>query len=279
MTGWLFVLPQLVLVAALVLLPLGRVIYLSFMQYDGFTDPVFIGLQNYLDLIVWKDFQRQVLNTFLLVLALPLWVLLPFTLAALSHDHPRKAWLRFFFLLPGILPAVVVGMIFRMVLSDRGPANELLRALGLPGVPWLSNDPLVLATVALVIAWGMMGSGVMFYSAGLSALPRERVEAAILDGANWWDLVRHIYWPATIPVTRFWSMILVLATVTTFYPWIVGLTRGGPGIASSTIDHAVFLAGMGSSRLGLAAAMAVVGVLAIIVILGLVTQLSPKERG
>jgi ABC-type sugar transport system permease subunit len=101
----------------------------------------------------------------------------------------------------------------------------------------------------------------------LSAISSSYIEAAILDGARWHQLVWHIYRPALRPVTRFWILLLTVGTVTSFFPWIYGLTQGGPGIASTTLDFQVYVSGIQDGRLGLGSAIAVVGILLILVLL------------
>jgi ABC-type sugar transport system permease subunit len=123
-----------------------------------------------------------------------------------------------------------------------------------------------------------MGTGVLLNTAGLSSLSRDYVEAALVDGARWRQLVWHIYRPALGPVTRFWLLLLTIGTVTSFFPWILGLTQGGPGTASVTLDYQVYRSGVQTSRLGLASAMAVVGVLVVCLLLS-VQLLLRRFRG
>jgi raffinose/stachyose/melibiose transport system permease protein len=112
----------------------------------------------------------------------------------------------------------------------------------------------------------VLGTGVMLYSAGLSAIPKEQIEAAVVDGAGWWHLVWFIYRPALRPVTRFYVLLLTVTTVTGFFPWIFGLSQGGPGIASTTLDYDVYTAGITGGVWGRASAIAVFSVLLLIVL-------------
>jgi ABC-type sugar transport system permease subunit len=270
-TGLAFVAPLLVAVLAFVVYPLGRVIYLSLTDYSGLGSPHWIGFENYTTLLHSTDFHRVMLNAGLLLLGMPLWVGIPFLIAVALFGQRGAGSIRSLLLIPGILPPVVAGAVFRIVLADDGPTNATLRGVGLDGLAlsWLASDPLVLVTVVVVILWAVMGTGVMFYSAGLATMPNENVEAAILDGAGWRHLVWHIYRPALRPVTSFWILILILSTVTAFFPWIFSLTRGGPGYASTTIDYYVYQTGLVSGQFGLASAASVIGVVFVAVVLGL----------
>jgi len=265
----MFVAPLVVLVLAFVYAPIARLGYYAFTKYDGLQAPTWVGLDNFQFLFSWPDFQRAISNTLALTLGLFVWVGLPFVLAVIIHGRRSANVVRAVLFLPALLPALIVGRAFRLVLAEQGPINEGLRAVGL-GVlsqPWLSSETLVLPSIIAVIAWATMGTGVLLYSAGLSSLSKDYVEAAVVDGARWRQLVWHIYRPALAPVTRFWLLLLTIGTVTSFFPWILGLTQGGPGSASVTLDYQVYKSGVQTGRLGLASAIALIGVLVVFLLL------------
>ncbi len=268
-TGLLFVAPLLAALAFFVLLPLGRVVYYAFTRYDGLTPAEWVGGANFEFLTEWNDFQRILVNNLVLALGIVLWVIVPFVLAIVIFGHRRADLVRTIIFLPALLPPIIIGNVFRLILGDGGPVNETLRSVGLGALAqgWLTDERLVLLSIIFVIAWAFMGSGVLFYSAGLSAISQSYIDAAILDGARWHQLVWHIYRPALRPVTRFWALLLTVSTVTSFFPWIYGLTQGGPGIASTTLDYQVYVSGIQNGRLGLASAIAVVGIFVIVVLL------------
>jgi ABC-type sugar transport system permease subunit len=270
---------MLVAIAVFVLYPLGRVVYLSMTDYSGLGSPTWQGLGNYTTLLHSSGFHRVMLNAGLLLLAMPLWVGVPFVIAVALFGQPGAGAVRSLLLIPGILPPVVAGGVFRIFLADSGPANSALRATGLGGLAqsWLSSDPLVLVTVAVVILWAVMGTGVMFYSAALATMPYETVEAAVLDGARWRHLVWHIYRPALRPVTSFWILILIISTVTSFFPWVFSLTQGGPGYASTTIDYYIYQAGLVQGQLGVASAASVMGIAFITIVLALTALRSRRS--
>lgn len=265
----LFVAPLVVLLLVFVYAPIGRLVYYAFTEYDGLKPPTFVGLDNFAFLAGWPDFRRAIGNTVVLTMGVVVWVGLPFLLAVIIHGRRSANLVRAILFLPALLPALIVGRAFRLVLAEQGPINEALRGLGvgLLAQPWLASETWVLPTIITVIAWATMGTGVLLYSAGLSSLSTDYVEAALVDGARWRQLVWHIYRPALTPVTRFWLLLLTIGTVTSFFPWILGLTQGGPGTASVTLDYQVYRAGVQTSRLGLASAIALVGVLVVAVLL------------
>lgn len=266
-----FVAPFLAAVAVFLLYPLGRVVYLSLTEYNGLGSPTWIGFDNYTTLLDSTDFHRVLLNTGMLMLGLPVWVAIPFIIAVALFGQPRAGAIRALLLVPAILPPVAAGAVFRIFLADNGPANGALRGVGLGGLAqsWLTADPLLLASIVVVIMWAVMGTGVLFYSSGLAAMPSETVEASVLDGANWRQLIWHIYRPALRPVTRFWTLILILSAVTSFFPWIYILTQGGPGYNSTTIDYYVYQTGLSEGQFGLASAASVLGIVFLVIVLSL----------
>ncbi|GAB3597472.1 carbohydrate ABC transporter permease [Microbacterium tumbae] len=268
----LFVVPALAVVVFFIVLPLVRLLYLAMTDYDGFTTPTWVGLANFEYLATWPDFRRIVFNTFILLLGIPVWVVGPFIVAVVLYGWRTAGVFRGLFLVPALMPPLVIGLIFRIVLSDQGPANAFLRLIGLDflAVGWVSEDPWVLVTVVMVILWGLFGMGVLFYSSALSTVPTETIEAAVLDGAHWRHVVWHILRPELIPATRFWSVFLALSTVTAFFSWIFALTRGGPGVASTTVDYSTYQRALVLGEFGVAAAISVVGILVLLVVVAVV---------
>jgi ABC-type sugar transport system permease subunit len=261
--------PLVVLLTVFVGLPLGRVVWYSFSKYDGLTGPTWTGLANFRFLWGWDDFHRVLLNNVLLVCGLAVWVAVPFVVAVLIYSSRQANLIRTVLFLPALLPPIVVGGIFRLLLAQNGPINSALRAVGLGTLAqgWLTGQHIVLLSVVLMILWAVLGSGVLFYSSGLSAISHSYVEAALLDGARWHQLVWHIYRPALRPVTQFWALLLTAATITSFFPWIYGLTQGGPGISSTTLDYLVYSDGIQSGQLGVASAIALVSILVVTALL------------
>lgn len=280
LAGLLFVAPLVAMLVVFAAIPLGRVVYYSLTRYDGLTPAEWVGIDNYRFLLEWPDFGRIVLNNVLLVCGIVVWVAVPFVLAIVLFGQRRANVVRTILFVPALLPPIIIGGVFRLLLADGGPVNEALRTVGLGALaqPWLADEHLVLLSVVAVIAWAVMGTGVMLYTAGLATISPSYVEAAILDGARWHQLLWHIYRPALRPVTRFWALLLTVGTVTSFFPWIYGLTQGGPGIASTTLDFQVYVSGIQDGRLGLGSAIAVVGIVLIVVLLAVQVAVGRMRR-
>lgn len=270
--GVAFVLPAVVLLALFLYAPLVQAVRYSFTNWDGISPAKYVGVDNYRTLLHSGQFHRIMLTEFVMVCGIVVWIAVPFALAVSSHGMKRAGRIRTVLFIPALLPPIIAANIFRLVLADDGPLTKAMHAVGLGGLMpgWLTSSSFVLVSVIGVMAWALMGGGVLFYSAALTSMPTSREESARIDGASWWQLVWHIYRPHLRPVTRFWTLILIALTVTAFFPWIYGLTRGGPGVASTTLDYDVYQTGIGNSQQGLAAAIGVVNIVVVAVLFTLI---------
>jgi ABC-type sugar transport system permease subunit len=268
--GLAFILPVLTLVAVFVYSPLVDAVLHSFTRWDGIGPATPVGADNYRALAGSSDFHRVLTNQLILVAGVVIWVVVPLWLSMLLYQRRYAAAARALLVIPPLLPPVIVGSVFRMVLSDAGPVNTGLRGIGLDrlALGWLTDQQLVLFSIVFIIAWATMGTGVLFYSAALSSLDPALPEVARMDGAAWWQLAWHLYRPHLRPVTRFWMLLLTVATVTAFFPWIYPLTNGGPGIASTTLDFDIWATGIRDGQFGRASAIAVVSLVFIALLLG-----------
>lgn len=271
-----FAAPQAAFLLLFIFWPLARVFYYSGTRYDGFSAPEPVGLANYEFLATWNDFHRILLNNTLLLGGVVVWVAVPFVLSIVIFPMRAASLIRAILYVPAMLPPIIASGVFRIVLADTGPVNVGLEKIGLGSIApgWFTDSNFVLITVVLVIGWATMGSGILFYSAGIAGISPSYLEAAQLDGAGRWQMLWHIYRPALRPITRFWILLLTVTTVTGFFPWIYGLTQGGPGVASTTLDYAVYITLNQGTQLGRGAAIAVVS----LVFVGVIVLLQAGMR-
>jgi multiple sugar transport system permease protein len=178
-------------------------------------------------------FHSSLTSTALFALfSVPLGLALALALALLLADESRLASaVRTAVYLPAIVAPVIVGSVFRFLLDEeRGPLNELLRALGFAGVPWLRTSAWAVPSFVLVSLWSV-GAQMLVFLAALQALDPALAEAARVDGAGRLARFRHVTLPQLGPVVLF---NLVTGTVAAFQvfalPYV--MTEGGPGDAS-----------------------------------------------
>jgi multiple sugar transport system permease protein len=255
--AYLAILPALLVILALMLYPIAYSFYLSFTRSDGLSF-TFIGLGNYLSLLRDDAFWRVLLNNFLFLLAVPLILIAALVCAVLMYE---QVWgwklFRVVFFVPSVISTVVIGLLFRNFFAYDGPVNQLLETLGLPVVDWLGAGQTAIAVIVLALVWSSFGYGMLILLAGMSSIDPHVYEAARLDGASWWQRVRHITLPLISKPMRFLSIINVIYTFTSLFGFIFVMTSGGPGYETTTVDFFIYLKAFGGGDLGGGAALAV----------------------
>jgi ABC-type sugar transport system permease subunit len=267
-----FILPIVVLIGVLIALPTVIAVVYSFANWDpGYASP-FIGLQNYEVLAKSANFHTILTNEAFMLLGLPIWVGVPFIIAFLLHERvPAAGVFRAIYFFPAIASPALIGILFTFILAPSGPFDAVLGRFGLHNPPqWLVSTDWVKPVLIAVLAWATIGTGVIIFSAGLSAVPEELFEAAEIDGASWWRRLRYIALPSLRNLVELWTVILVITVFVALFPWVFTLTRGGPGYASTTMDYDIYQQALSFGNFGLAAAEMVVMLcfLALVLFLG-----------
>jgi raffinose/stachyose/melibiose transport system permease protein len=257
----ILLLPALVLFALFVILPILQAFRFSFFNWNGFGTPTdFVGLKNYTSLAEQRHFATALRNTGLIVL-ISLFVQLPLALW-LALILYRNSWVtsavRTLFFLPYMLAEVAAGLMWNFVYDGNyGLAHHIGVALGIQA-PFLLADPtLVMPAIAAVLVWKYFGFHMMIYIAALQNIPDEMIEAARLDGAKKWDVVRYVKLPmisSAIAVTAFFAITGSLQ----LFDLIVPLTNGGPNNASLTIVGYLYQFGITRMRIGFGGAISIV---------------------
>jgi sn-glycerol 3-phosphate transport system permease protein len=241
--------------------------------------PRWVGTANYRDL--WQDalFRQVLVNTAIyVVIEAPLAVLFGLA-AALAVDGHRRLRLiaRTLIFHPVLLPTVAIAAIWLFLLNPvSGPAVDLLGRL-LGRAPGLLEEPATaLVTVALVAVYKNCGLYMLFFLAGLQAIPRELQEGARVEGAGEWRVFRHVTWPLLGPVA-FYVAITASLDALRNVDHIFVLTRGGPANATNVLLYETYLKAFEFWDTGKASALTVLMVGAL---LGLALLAMPRlERG
>jgi multiple sugar transport system permease protein len=256
--GLLFVSPWLLGFLIWTIYPLLASVYYSFTRYDLLRPPVYIGLQNYVDLFITDPrFKNVIANTLYYVgLGTPLAVITAFLMAQLLNGRiVGRPVYRAIFYFPSIVPATVIAMVWSYLLNPQyGAVNAVLKAFGMKTIPFLTSPTLAKPMLILIGMWASGYSMVLFLAA-LQDVPRELYEAAIVDGANAW----HRFFYVTIP---YCSPVILFTLVTGFIygfqdftlPWL--LTGGGPAESTEFYALHLFRNAFRFLRMGKASAMA-----------------------
>jgi multiple sugar transport system permease protein len=233
--------PAFVLLALIVVYPIGKLIWNSFydLRLSGGTGAIkFVGVQNYIDVIHDKDFWNAAKNTLLFTLiTVPGALVVGLGLALLANLPFRRRWpVRLALLLPWALPLSFVGLIFAWFFhTEYGVVNDVARRLGFaPQTMWLLSPGYAFAAICVAIIWKTSSFMALILLAGLQMIPRTLYEAAEVDGASRWQQ----FWQITVPMLMPSIIVaLIFRTITALQTFDipVTMTHGGPGNATQTL--------------------------------------------
>jgi multiple sugar transport system permease protein len=267
----LFLLPALVYLAAFALYPLVQLVKMSLAQVTSANlfapswPPA--GLSNFASIVTSQGFRPATQNTLTFVAV----ILIVgegggLTAALLLHRSGRFGGIVLGTLVfAWALPPVVVGALWKFLLSDTGAVNTLVIHLGGPAVDWLIDRHTALLAVALVNAWSSLPFSALIFRAALLEIPSELTDAAAVDGARPWRILRHI----TLPLLRPTALVLaILVIVYAFrsFDFIFVMTSGGPGTITTTLPFLSYWLTFTTYDFSHGAAT---GVITVLIILGL----------
>lgn len=283
-TPWALLVPALLLVVGLRVVPMLVAVAVGFTDLNLARpqDPAqFIGLGNYVALLHSSDFQAAVSTTAIIVVpALALEMLIGLGIAMwLTRSFRGRGVARTVLLLPYLLTPVVIGNYFRMFYSvEFGELNYYLQALHVINAPvaWLTNPDTVRWAIVVMEVWHTTPFVALLCLAGLLSLPREPIEAAIVDGASRWQQFRYIILPLLTPVLVA-TFALRAMDILQLFDEVYVMTGGGPGHLSEVFNLYLYKRGFRTFELGYTSAAAIILVL-VVLALGLLAYYAQRRR-
>lgn len=229
----------------------------------------YIGLSNYTDLFQNQLFHSALLNTALVTVgSIAIELVMGFLVARaffVIRDRRGVGAFRTLFIVPMMVTPVVTGLLWTYILNPTlGVTNYLLTSLGLPRFPGFSSSSTALLSVILVNSWQWTPFMMLLAFAGLAAISPELREAAAIDGAGLWAMIRHIELPSIRGLLLIGVLFRVIDNFRLF-DIVYATTRGGPGDSTEVISMFAYRQMFQFFNVGFASAVAV-----IILILGLV---------
>lgn len=259
-TPYLFLAPAAAVALVGLVYPMLRSVWLSFHEWSIGTPPEsarFVGLENYRWLLADDSFWISVGVTITFAAAVVvLEVVLGVALAlVLDRDLRGTSLFRTIFILPMMIAPIVVGLIWRFLYNEQfGPLSQLLKALGLPGIPWLSSPDMALVSVIIADVWQWTPFIFILALAALQGLPASAIEAARIDGATRWQTTLYIKLPLIAPVIAV-AALLRLIDAFKVLEVIYILTEGGPGLSTEILSLHIYKTAFVSQQLGRASAL------------------------
>ena len=281
---WLTLSPALLLFALLTILPLLQLVLMSVNQVHwagGQSSWSFVGLQHFASLGADVLFRAAIRNTLIFALvAVALQMLIGFALALMTNELVRgKVIYRTIFLLPILVPGIVIGAIWKLMLNyDFGLINQVVGLVGIGPQDWLGDPALALPSIIVVDIWHWTPFCFLLLLAGLQGLPQEVYEAATIDGANAWQRLRHVTLPLMLPailVTFVFRLIVAFKVFDEVYL----LTGGGPGTSTEVISYTIYRRFFTEDRVGYGSAMSIVTFFAIGLLIILAVALGRRRQG
>ncbi|WP_051572149.1 carbohydrate ABC transporter permease [Cryptosporangium arvum] len=258
LTGWAFAGPATVIVVGLSIFPAVWAFFISRTKWNGVAPPTDVGWRNYQRLAEDSNALDAAKQSLLLTATfVPLSIVIGlFVAVALNRKIRFIGFYRTCIFVPYVASAAATGILAGYVFSPQfGMVNEALRSLGLPAQGFLESPSQALLTIVVIALWGEIGFVAVIYLAALQDVPKELVEAAIVDGAGPWRVFRHVTLPQLRPVTVFatvWQTITALQ----LFDLIYTSTRGGPLNSTQTVVYYIYELAFQTRRLGYGAALA-----------------------
>ena len=257
---YLFISPFYILFLVFFLGPALFALFLALHSWNGIDSMQFVGLRNFTELLTQDEvFLKALRNTAFysgasLFIVTPISLLLAVALNA-KMVHWKDAFRTIYFT-PIVTSTIAIAIVFTVLYNQRvGLLNMLIEHLGGQGINWLSSKQWSKISVLGLMTWRWAGFNAIYFLAGLQTIPQTLYEAAMVDGANRWQLFWHITLPMLRPVILFVAVIVLIGSAQIFdEPYM--LTSGGPQDSSLSIANYLYRVGLNQYlRLGYASAI------------------------
>jgi multiple sugar transport system permease protein/sn-glycerol 3-phosphate transport system permease protein len=255
-----YLLPSLIGVILFLAIPVVMVVILSFFRWNLLTPATFNGITNYIDIFRFEGVGHSLLVTcYYVLLNIPIQTVLALGLAMLLNRKLRGAgFVRVIAVLPYLATPVAMAVVWNWFFDpSTGAINVMLAKIGITGPAWLASETLAMPVVAFANIWQYAGYNMLFFLAGLQAIPASLYEASSIDGASRSQQFFGITLPLLRPTLLF---VLVTGFIGSFqvFDTVYVLTGGGPGNATEVMNSLIYKTAFVGFRIGDAAAMSVV---------------------
>lgn len=267
--AYALILPAVLPLLVFTVLPVLGAIGLSFTYFDAFSATMrSAGTANYSEAFGNELFRITIRNTVQFTLGfVPLSMAVGFTAAILLNRRIRGiSFLRGAYYLPVLTSTIAMGIAWMWLFQPQvGLVSLALKVIGIQPKDWLNSPFTAMQAVIGVAVWKAFGGTMLIYLAGLQGIPETYYDAAKVDGAGRWQILRFITFPLLRPVTFYLFVIGMIDSLQVF-DLVMIMTEGGPAFRTTTIVHQIYLNAFKFNQMGYASAMAVLLFLAIAVL-------------
>lgn len=275
----IFIAPWVIGFLVFTLYPIISSLYFSLCDYNVITEPVFIGMRNYVDLSKDKVFYKAVTNTgFMILFGVSITTLAALTISILLNNKKLRftSFFRVVFFIPTLVPLVISCLLWVWILQyDSGVINTVLRAVGISNPPaWLSSPAWAKPAFILMMIWGC-GNAVIIYLAGLQDVPEALYESAELDGASFFQKTSYITLPMLTPVILY-NVVTLIINVFQWFAESLIMTEGGPDSATLFYSLYIYQNAFQYFKMGYASALSWIMLIAALAIILILFKLTSK---
>jgi len=275
---WVFTLPAAIVVVAVILFPWVFTVFMSVHEWKVTGQTPYVGLANYAKMLTDERFQWAIWRTLYFTAAsviAPL-VLGVWAAVCFSAKFRFKGLARTVFVLPMMATPVAISLVWTMMFHPQlGVLNYILSLAGIPPSAWVYDSATVIPTLVMVETWQWTPLVMLIVLGGIASLPTDPYEAARLDGANAWQMFRHITYPLVWPFIVVAAVIRMIDALKAF-DTIYVITLGGPGTSSETLNILLYQTAFAYYDLGYGSAMVVVFFVLILLISLLLLRVRQK---
>ena len=238
---WAFLAPGAIMFLLYVLIPIVQSVWISFHDWDGLGDKVWIGLGNYVELLDDDTFYVALKNNLIWLVLFLLAVPIGLGLALLLNQTVTGIrFVKSAFFFPFVISQVVIGLVFTWFYNPtNGLFTQILAALGMPGVAVLSDERLVTYGIIAAGLYPQIAYCMILYLTGLNNVRPDLIEAARLEGAKGWSMLWHVVLPQLRPATFIAAVVTIIGSLRSF-DMVSIMTSGGPYGSSRVLAYYMY---------------------------------------
>ncbi|MEO6711829.1 MAG: sugar ABC transporter permease [Mycobacteriales bacterium] len=277
----MYLMPALLFVAAFTAYPFGRMLWLSLHEWSLLSPPEFVGIENFRTALADDQFWVSLRFTLkYTILITPPLMIGGYLLALLTNDGSRlRRFTRTVIFIPVVIGLGVSSLLWYWLFSENyGFVNKILMDVGIIDKPvaWLGvNENTSLYAISFSIIWKVIGFGMILFVGAMQAIPTEVNEAALVDGAGYWQRVGRVTLPLTMRTVLLVTLVSIIGSLLAFDQFYL-MTAGQPGNLTATSVFYVYLNSFPYLKLGYGAALSLI--LAVIILAFTVVQMLLTRR-
>lgn len=255
--GYLFVLAPVLQFFLFALGPLLFSLYAGFTDWTSIGTPDFIGIDNFKAMFSDANFWKSIYNTIFMMIGIPIGLILALGLAlAMNRKVLGAKTFRVIYYIPVISSIAAVSILWRWVYNgDYGLLNQILSVFGVKGPNWLNNEATVKPAIMAMTVWKGLGMSMLLYLAGIQSIPKDYNEAAQIDGANAFQIFRHITIPMLKPVTFYMIITGIIGGSQMFIEPSIMVDNGGTNYSAATVVYYLWDKAFKNYQMGYACAV------------------------